>query len=376
MVPACLLEGTWRATQSGSGRPFLAGEISTSVRDLFRIATSLSDAIGRFRGNEASALRHDICVSASMMSTSSWTIVLAAGAGRRLASVTGGVPKQYWRPEGAQSLLESTVERLGPLALPERTLTIVDATHRDHVRALGRTGDLGAILYQPMDRGTAAGVLLPLAAVFSADPEAVVVITPSDHGVAHPEYFRSGLARAIARVESGASNVVLFGTQPASVSMDFGWIKAGPPVALVGDTRFERVYRFVEKPPLYDAFMLFSSGAVWNTMVLVARAASLVELYRRCLPFHVDVMLTATGLTSAERERFLYEWYPELPPADFCRDVLAPSRNLCLYTFPLEMGWSDLGTPERMAEWMERHRLPAARPEQHDPADSMTAATR
>jgi mannose-1-phosphate guanylyltransferase len=292
------------------------------------------------------------------MATSPWTIVLAAGAGRRLSSLTGGVPKQYWRPEGAQSLLESTLERLAPLSLPERTITVVDETHRDYVRRLGDRGELGEIAYQPMDRGTAAGVLLPLAAVAAASPDALVIVTPSDHGVEDAECFRRGLERAVARVESGASDVILFGVEPSAVSVDFGWITAGAPTTLVGDARFERVHAFVEKPPLYEAFLLFSSGAIWNTMVLVARARALLDLYRRHLPFHADVMLTAQSFDPVGRDRFLRDWYPELPHADFCRDVLTPSRTLCVYTFPVEMGWSDLGTPQRMTDWIALHQRP------------------
>lgn len=293
------------------------------------------------------------------MATSLWTIVLAAGAGRRLASVTGGVPKQYWRPEGAQSLLESTLERLGSLAVPERTITIVDETHRDHVRGLGQNGELGEIVYQPMDRGTAAGVLLPLAAVVAAAPDATVVITPSDHGVEDDDCFRRGLRRAIGRVESGSSEIVLFGVQPSSVTMDFGWITPGDRGTVSGAEQFRRVQTFFEKPPLHEAFRLYASGAVWNTMVLVARASALLELYRKHLPFHADLMQSAHAFDTRDRDTFLRDWYPELPSADFCRDLLTPSQNLCLYTFPVEMGWSDLGTPDRMAEWMEMQRRPA-----------------
>jgi mannose-1-phosphate guanylyltransferase len=294
------------------------------------------------------------------MATPLWTIVLAAGAGRRLVSVTGGVPKQYWRPEGAQSLIESTVERLGPLARPDRTITIVDETHRDFVRRLDPRGTLGEIIYQPMDRGTAAGVLLPLAAVVASSPDALVVVTPSDHGVDDDECFRSGLRRALGRVEHGSSDVVLFGVEPSSVSIDFGWIMPDARGTLAAGAEFRRIASFVEKPPLYEAFQLFSSGAVWNTMVLVGRAAALLDLYRQHLPFHADVMVAAHSRDELERGRFLREWYPELPHADFCRDVLTPSKNLCVFTFPVEMGWSDLGTPERMAEWMELQRQPKA----------------
>jgi mannose-1-phosphate guanylyltransferase len=284
------------------------------------------------------------------MATSLWAIVLAAGAGRRLASLTGGVPKQYWKPEGVQSLLESTIDRLGSLVVPERTITVVDETHREHLRGLERRDQLGAVLYQPMDRGTAAGVLLPLAAVVAQSPDAIVVITPSDHGIDGEACFRHGLRRAMTRVQSGVSQVVLFGTEPTAVTMDFGWILPGG--RCTGDADFLAVRSFVEKPPMHEALRLYSSGAVWNTMVVVARAGALIDLYRRLLPFHADVILTAHGLEADMRQTFLQEWYRDLPPADFCRDLLSPARGLCLYTFPAEMGWSDLGTPERMTEWI------------------------
>src|SRR5438552_21233 len=87
-----------------------------------------------------------------------WTIVLAAGAGKRLASVTGGVPKQFWRPEGSRSLLEETVARVQRLVDPERTVTIVGADQRHYVEAIESLGHLGEITFQPMDRGTATGV--------------------------------------------------------------------------------------------------------------------------------------------------------------------------------------------------------------------------
>ncbi len=285
-----------------------------------------------------------------------WTIVLAAGAGRRLASITGGVPKQYWRPEGCQSLLESTLERLGPLAVPEQTITIVDETHRDHVRALGRTGELGEVLYQPLDRGTAAGVLLPLAAVVAQSPDAIVVITPSDHGVEDGEGFRLALNRAIARVQAGGSSIVLFGAEPTAVTMDFGWILPGPPCRPFGETAFYTVQSFVEKPALREALELFSAGAVWNTMVVVARASALVDLFRQHLPLQTDVMLAAQDLDPAGRHLFLHDWYPDLTAADFCRDVLTPSSGMCLYTLPATIGWSDLGTPGRMVEWVSLQR--------------------
>ena len=67
------------------------------------------------------------------MAPQTWTVVLAAGSGRRLASLTGGVPKQFWSPDGQPSLLAQTLARLAPLAPPSRIVIVVDQTHRPSV---------------------------------------------------------------------------------------------------------------------------------------------------------------------------------------------------------------------------------------------------
>jgi mannose-1-phosphate guanylyltransferase len=290
-----------------------------------------------------------------------WTVVLAAGAGRRLSSVTGGVPKQYWRPQGTPSLLEETTSRLGSIAAPERTVTVVDATHGRHVESLDQPHLLGDVMFQPIDRGTAAGVLLPLMAVLAVAPHAIVAITPSDHSVEDGDCFRMGIHRALARVSAGISDVVLFGAEPSKATADFGWITPASRGAVAYEV-FEPIAGFVEKPSLADARRLLSDGAVWNTMVVVARAQAVFELYRRHLPFHADVFAAAQSSTPAGRAAFLRHWYPALPAADFCRDLLAPSTaDLCLYTWPAQMGWTDLGTPDRLEAWLSLRRRPVQR---------------
>lgn len=286
-----------------------------------------------------------------------WTVVLAAGAGRRLAGVTGGVPKQYWRPEGGATLLEDTVARLGSLSVPEQTITVAGAGHRPYIELLTSNWSLGEVLYQPADRGTATGVLLGLGAVAAIDPDAVVVITPSDHGVEDAAFFRHTLWRAVARIRRRESRIVLFGSEAAEASTDLGWITPAAPSAAAPDA-FQRVIAFVEKPALPQAIDLFDAGAVWNTMVVAARVQALIDLYRRFLPFHLDVITEASGLEPGARERFLHDWYDDLAAADFCRDVLAPAANLWLYIWPAEMGWSDLGTPERLRAWLTLQRRP------------------
>jgi mannose-1-phosphate guanylyltransferase len=107
-----------------------------------------------------------------------WKVVLAAGAGRRLQSVTGCVPKQFWRRNGEASLLEQTIDRFEPLAPWSRTVVIVDEGHREHIAETARLYPVGTVVVQPQDRGTAAGVLLALTPVLEIRPQAIVIVTP------------------------------------------------------------------------------------------------------------------------------------------------------------------------------------------------------
>ena len=280
----------------------------------------------------------------------SWTVILAAGQGRRLASLTGGIPKQFWRGQGSSSLLDDTLARVAPLAPLSRTVVIVDQLHRRHVQDHRVSASPATIIYQPEDRGTAAGVLLALTPILRVNPDALVMITPSDHGVVDTEGFRAGIREA-ARHAVRRAAVVLLGVEPTAAHRDYGWIMPGPSP---DSASLRAVQFFVEKPSAEVASGLWADGAVWNTMVLVARASAIRDLCFSLLPQLREVFETAARLPADERPGFLNAVYATLPAFDFSRHVLTPAPDLWTYVWPASIGWSDLGTPERLAAWHQR----------------------
>jgi mannose-1-phosphate guanylyltransferase len=284
-----------------------------------------------------------------------WSVVLAAGAGRRLSSLTRGTPKQFWRPAGSSSLIEETLARLAPICPDERTVIVVAESHREYVNQWSPARRRGRVVFQPEDRGTAAGVLFGLVPVLAADPNAVVLITPSDHGVENPDVFRRGIEDAVAHVQLH-SGVVLFGVEPLAAQVDYGWITLASSKMSTG---VQRVASFVEKPPAEAARQLLSSGAVWNSMVVVARAQELLGLCDEHLPELTAVFVRSLKVLPDARLPFLAACYPSLPAFDFSRDVLTEAHNLLAYTWSASMGWSDLGTPERLQNWLRT--VPVAR---------------
>jgi mannose-1-phosphate guanylyltransferase len=270
-----------------------------------------------------------------------------------LSAVTGGVPKQYFSLGGGPTLIEDAVGRMAPLSPRHRRVTIVDRSHLSYVRRLPHVAELGRVLYQPADRGTAAGVLLGLTEILSRNPAAVVVVTPADHGVANVGLFRSTVEAAIVRVLRG-QDLVLFGIEPAHAAEDYGWITpARGSMSAIGD--WSAVDGFHEKPDGMLARALFEQGAVWNTMVLACRAGSLFAQFRRHAPALTAAFEQVLTLDPAGRDEYFRSIYPALPAIDFSRDILGRARGLTLHKWPAHIGWSDLGTPERLRDWLRSH---------------------
>jgi mannose-1-phosphate guanylyltransferase len=206
------------------------------------------------------------------------------------------------------------------------------------------------VLAQPSDKGTGAGVLLGLVHVAETDPDSMVVVTPSDHGVANDTLFRNGLLAAARTIRSKTASCVLLGVRPDSPCPDYGWITPSPSAR---DSALALVESFVEKPSREEAARLLSRGGAWSTMVLVARTSSLIELYRRTLP-HIHGAFAGLGRSLGEDRRPLLDAvYAAIPHSDFSRDVLAAARELRLLVWPETMGWTDLGTPERLQAWKQ-----------------------
>jgi len=280
-----------------------------------------------------------------------WALVLAAGEGTRLRSLTTGadgvaVPKQFCRIRGEASLLQTALRRAGRVVPSQRTLVVVAAHHRRWwERDLGGLAAENLIV-QPRNRGTAAGVLLPLLEILRRDPEAKVLVLPSDHFVGQEGVLAASARRAFAEIDDRPETVVLLGIAPDTTDTEYGWISPGPTVS---KGLFE-VASFVEKPGRKAAGLLRRRGGVWNSFIFAARGRMLLRLYERRLPGLVSGLSDAV----AGRDSAVRRWsavsavYDRLPVHDFSGELLQGSEEtLRLLPVPA-CGWSDLGTPARV----------------------------
>jgi mannose-1-phosphate guanylyltransferase len=278
-----------------------------------------------------------------------WAIVLAAGDGTRLESLTlldnTPVPKQFCSLGAEPSMLALSLARAERVAAPDRVVPVVAAAHRSWWEAELRGLPDDNVVVQPANKGTGAGILLPLLRVVAKDPEACVVVLPSDHWIDDHEIFEDAVAEALSRVAAVPGRPLLLAMTPDAPDPGLGWI-----VAAAGPDRVKRVTCFREKPSPDEAEELLARGALVNSFVFAARASDLLRLFETWLP----AITASFAAHDPERDPSLEALYARLPSSDFSRDVLQPgAAELDVLPVP-PCGWSDLGTPERVARCLAR----------------------
>lgn len=293
-----------------------------------------------------------------------WAIVLAAGEGSRLSSITRDrrgdmVPKQFCSLNGTSTLLDDALARAHRVAPPERTIVIVAADQEHHWRDALAAIPADNIVVQPRNRGTAPGILLPTLTVMSRDTDARIVCLPSDHFVADEEVLADAVDAALADVERRQDDFVFLGIEPDMADPGLGYIA---PVGRA--TRSPaRIERFIEKPDVTVADALIGLGALWNSFIFAATGHTILQLIEERIPTVVrDV---ATAMQSADAPAALACVYERMRPFDFSRHVVEGSeRRLRVLAVP-SCGWSDLGTPERLGECLDRFPIRGLRTARH-----------
>ena len=288
-----------------------------------------------------------------------WAVVLAGGDGVRLRDLTVRIvgdqrPKQFCPIVGAESLLRQTRARLDPLFSGDRQVFVVSRAHeRYYSQELADATD-SLVIAQPMNRGTAVGIIAALVQIMQADPDALVGFFPCDHYYSDDESFGSIVRSAAAGAEQFPGSPVIVGAVAEYAETEYGWIEPGGALLGTQSKPLFRVNRFWEKPALPHARALFRSGCLWNTFLTVGSAATFLELVRSEAP---DVVLS---LTRALADNDLAPTYARLPSVDFSRDILAHQAKRLLVLRDSGTGWADLGSPDRVLGLLAKNVNPPA----------------
>lgn len=281
-------------------------------------------------------------------------VILCGGSGTRLWPLSrSAFPKQFLPLASERTMLQETVTRLDGLEGVAAPIVICNEDHRFLVAEQMRGIDVKPhlLLLEPMGRNTAPAVAAAALALAQDDPDALMLVLPSDHVIRDQASFHRAIRLAAQAADTGL--LTTFGIIPNAPETGYGYINRGATLP-----RLESAFaidRFVEKPDRPTAERLLASGDYyWNSGMFVLKAGVYLEELGR----HSPAVLEAVRKAVAGLSRDL----------DFCRldrDAFGASPSISIdyavmektqrgAVIPAQIGWSDVGSWDALWEIQEK----------------------
>jgi len=201
-----------------------------------------------------------------------------------------------------------------------------------------------------------------------------VVLLPADHHFRHEDRLARVIRVCLDHTDHEPSTLVFVGVEANSATSDFGYIVP----RTSGGTGPSPVASFHEKPRPELAQHLVGRGALWNTLIFAARGRYLLQVIRERFPHTVAALRVAVSpeIDLDRQALALAAIYPGLTNIDLSADVLQHVTGSMAVTPAIDVGWSELGTPDRVcAFWDEIRPARIGRKPSGSPASRPAAAS-
>jgi mannose-1-phosphate guanylyltransferase len=231
---------------------------------------------------------------------------------------------------------------------PRRTLVVVTEPHKRYYAPDLADVHPSRIVVQPANRGTTPAILFTLLRLLRLDDDPLVAVVPADHHYSADAAFQRAMEGAFHAAANHPRSLVLLGVEPEDAEVEYGWIEPGAQLRSRSGERLFQVERFWEKPGLGVAQTLMEHGGLWNTFVMIGRAAAFLALSKATVPELVFAFESAAASPGSRRAARIRRLYDALAIGDFSRQVLTYAKEHLAVLRMENSGWSDLGKPERV----------------------------
>jgi mannose-1-phosphate guanylyltransferase len=277
-------------------------------------------------------------------------LILAGGRGTRFwPRSRKRSAKQVLNVAGDRTMIQTTVDRLGPAIPPERLWILTNGFLRDEIVRQLPEIPAAQIIAEPAQRNTAPAIALAAHILYSIDPAAVFGVFPSDHVIGHPERYLELLAPAFKAATEG--KIVVLGIQPRWPDTAFGYIEF-PPGTVGGSHQTVSILSFREKPKEEIAKQFFGAGNFfWNAGMFFWKAETVLEAMRKHQPKTATLLSSLPAFNHPEFGAKLAEVFPLCESISVDYAVIEHADNLAGLACG-DIGWNDVGSWDAVYELM------------------------
>ena len=277
---------------------------------------------------------------------------MAGGVGSRFWPASReSMPKQFLDILGiGKSLIRMTYERFNKIVPPERILVVTNKMYANLVAEHIPEIPIENILTEPSRNNTGPCVAYTAFRLQAMDPDAAFVIAPSDHVILKEEAFIENVLTGLEYATSQDA-IVTLGIKPTRPDTGYGYIESTSKVIEKG---IEKVESFREKPNTEVAQGYVDSGNYyWNAGIFIWSCKTILSSFEKNAPeIHKILSSDLSKYNSAEEQDYIDKVYPTTPNISVDYAILENADNV--YTLPVDIGWSDLGTWNALHAYMDK----------------------
>lgn len=284
-----------------------------------------------------------------------YCVIMAGGVGARFWPMsTTARPKQFIDVLGTgQSLLQMTFSRLLKICPADQIYIVTNTIYRDQVLSQLPAIRSDQVLCEPARRNTAPCIAYANHVILQKDPEAVVVVAPSDHIILNEDQFVENVKDAM-KVASENDWLITLGIEPSRPDTGYGYIQFRDENVMKSLPKLKKVKTFTEKPNLEIAISFLESGDfLWNSGIFIWSLKTINQAFNQFLPEVNELFHEGLGkYGSIEEEAFIRQTYSVCRNISIDYGVMEKAENV--FVLSVDFGWSDLGTWGSLYEIREK----------------------
>lgn len=282
-----------------------------------------------------------------------YAVIMCGGSGSRFWPKSRKLyPKQFLKTVGDRTMIQATVDRIKRFIPIENIYMVTNKCYAETIKEQVPEINTQNIIIEPMIKETAACIGYSAVKLLNNDPEAVMIVLPSDHYIMDEDELINTLEQGL-DIAASCNCLVTMGIKPARPETAYGYIETGKQFDGEWKIPTYKVKRFTEKPNKEKAQEFIEKGTyLWNSGMFIWKASILMKQYKKFLPdMYESLQNISKAIGHKDEERIVEQEYLKIDGISIDYGILEKAWEV--YVIESNFKWDDIGSWTALERYME-----------------------